>query len=124
MQRPSLPGVACIRACIHVHVVQSMRLLLPTTFTPLACAHAQPCFPPQIANVLKLLMSIFDAPNALIGLFEDTKIYIKDTEGAFTQGDFPWRRSFCAWTMASPSDQVMIIEDATQDARWEIRESG
>jgi hypothetical protein len=33
------------------------------------------------------------------------------------EGDFEWRYSFCAWTMASEHHQVMVVNDATQDAR-------
>jgi hypothetical protein len=32
-------------------------------------------------------------------------------------GDFPWRWSFCGWTMASEQHSVMVINDALQDAR-------
>lgn len=37
--------------------------------------------------------------------------------GAFKKGDFPWRWSFCGWTMASKNDQIMVIPDATKDPR-------
>ena len=35
----------------------------------------------------------------------------------FQKGDFPWRWSFCAWSLAPPSPETLVIEDATQDAR-------
>lgn len=38
---------------------------------------------------------------------------------ALTQeGDFPWRYSMCAWTMASEQAQIMVVNDDLQDARW------
>jgi GAF domain-containing protein len=32
-------------------------------------------------------------------------------------GDFPWRKSFCAWTLASEQAQPLIVPDATADPR-------
>lgn len=34
------------------------------------------------------------------------------------EGDFPWRWSFCGWTMASEQHSVMVINDAHLDARY------
>ncbi|KXZ51728.1 hypothetical protein GPECTOR_11g175 [Gonium pectorale] len=73
---------------------------------------------PEIASILKLVQSIFEAPAALVALFDDRRIFIRDAEGAFQRGDFPWRWSFCGWTMASKNDQIMVIPDATKDARF------
>ncbi|KAG2501254.1 hypothetical protein HYH03_001061 [Edaphochlamys debaryana] len=73
---------------------------------------------PEIASILKLVQSIFEAPAALVALFDDRRIFIRDAEGAFKRGDFPWRWSFCGWTMASKNDQIMVIPDATKDARF------
>ncbi|PNH11410.1 Mitogen-activated protein kinase kinase kinase 13-A [Tetrabaena socialis] len=73
---------------------------------------------PEIASILKLVQSIFEAPAALVALFGDRRIFIRDAEGAFKRGDFPWRWSFCGWTMASKNDQTMVIPDATKDARF------
>lgn len=72
---------------------------------------------PEIASILKLVQSIFEAPAALVALFDDRRIFIRDAEGAFKRGDFPWRWSFCGWTMASRNDQIMVIPDALKDAR-------
>ncbi|GLC34060.1 hypothetical protein PLESTB_000832900 [Pleodorina starrii] len=73
---------------------------------------------PEIASILKLVQSIFEAPAALVALFDDRRIFVRDAEGAFKRGDFPWRWSFCGWTMASKNDQIMVIPDATKDARF------
>ena len=35
----------------------------------------------------------------------------------FQQGDFPWRLSFCAWSLAPPGPETLIVEDALLDAR-------
>lgn len=33
------------------------------------------------------------------------------------EGDFPWRHSFCAWTMSCEHPTVMVVNDAQQDSR-------
>ncbi|MEW5300051.1 MAG: hypothetical protein WDW36_003011 [Sanguina aurantia] len=73
---------------------------------------------PEVACILKLVASIFDAPAVLVALFDDKRIFVRDTEGNFERGDFPWRWSFCAWTLASQADSIMVIEDAQKDARF------
>lgn len=72
---------------------------------------------PELNTILKLVAAIFQAPATLVALFDDKRIFIRDSEGAFQRGDFPWRWSFCGWTMASKNDQIMVIPDASKDAR-------
>ncbi len=36
---------------------------------------------PEIASILKLVQSIFEAPAALVALFDDRRIFIRDSEG-------------------------------------------
>ena len=71
----------------------------------------------ELENILNLVCNIFNTKNALIALFGDRRIFILDSVGAFQPGDFPWRNSFCGWTMASEQAQVMVVNDATADAR-------
>mmetsp|Transcript_23522 Transcript_23522/g.51619 ORF Transcript_23522/g.51619 Transcript_23522/m.51619 type:complete len:903 (+) Transcript_23522:219-2927(+) len=73
---------------------------------------------PELESILRLVQSIFKSPSALVALFGDKRIFIKDAQGAFGRGDFPWRWSFCGWTMASDTHQIMVIPDATKDARF------
>jgi len=73
---------------------------------------------PEVDNILKLVTSIFQCPAALCALFDDKRIFIRNSTGGFARGDFPWRWSFCGWTMASQQDQIMVIPDATKDARF------
>ncbi|WIA44433.1 hypothetical protein OEZ86_007193 [Tetradesmus obliquus] len=72
----------------------------------------------ELENILSLVCSIFGVGNALIALFGDRRIYILNTIGGFKAGDFPWRWSFCGWTMASEQHSVMVINDALEDARF------
>lgn len=71
----------------------------------------------ELDNILQLVCRIFNTENALIALFGDRRIYIRNTQGGFEKGDFPWRYSFCGWTMASEQAQIMVVNDAGQDAR-------
>ncbi len=40
----------------------------------------------QIVSILQLITSIFDAPTALVGLFQETKVFIKDATGRWGDG--------------------------------------
>eukprot|EP00201_Polytomella_parva_P017206 CAMPEP_0175061330 /NCGR_PEP_ID=MMETSP0052_2-20121109/13522_1 /TAXON_ID=51329 ORGANISM="Polytomella parva, Strain SAG 63-3" /NCGR_SAMPLE_ID=MMETSP0052_2 /ASSEMBLY_ACC=CAM_ASM_000194 /LENGTH=575 /DNA_ID=CAMNT_0016327167 /DNA_START=98 /DNA_END=1822 /DNA_ORIENTATION=- len=73
---------------------------------------------PELTSILKLVSSIFNAPACLVALFGDKRIFVRDATGVFQRGDFPWRYSFCGWTMSSKNDQIMVIPDATRDARF------
>ena len=47
------------------------------------------------------------------------RVFIRDAAGrTFTPGEFPWRCSFCGWSLASPTPQALIVPDATKDARF------
>ncbi|KAL6763903.1 mixed lineage protein kinase [Haematococcus lacustris] len=72
----------------------------------------------ELETILKLVRSIFQAPTALVALFSDRHIRVIQGGGLFDRGDVPWRQSFCAWTMASQQNQVMVINDAQKDARF------
>jgi len=53
-----------------------------------------------------LLLLVLQCPNTLVALFDDKRVFIREATGAFSRGDFPWRYSFCGWTMASSCSQV------------------
>lgn len=97
----------------RLETIRSLAALNPSLL------HSQVDAPPdpEVACILKLVASIFNAPAVLVALFEDKRIFVRDTEGNFERGDFPWRWSFCAWTLASQADSIMVIEDAHKDAR-------
>lgn len=59
---------------------------------------------------------VFKVEAALLALFDDQRIFIRNAQG-FQRGDFPWRWSFCAWCMATPNPEVLLVEDVDQDAR-------
>ncbi|WIA09457.1 hypothetical protein OEZ85_008858 [Tetradesmus obliquus] len=72
----------------------------------------------ELQSILQLLCSMFHTQNALISLFADRRIYLVNCTGVFQEGDFPWRHSFCAWTMSCEHPTVMVVNDAQQDSRF------
>ncbi len=60
---------------------------------------------------------VFHTENALVALLDEERVFIRHAGGAFQRGDFPWRWSFCGWSLASPCPQTLVIEDAQKDAR-------
>ena len=42
---------------------------------------------------------------------------IRNSVGGFAAGDFAWRNSICAWSLAHETAQPLVLEDAMNDAR-------
>ncbi len=61
-------------------------------------------------------LQVFRVEAALLALFDDNRIFLRNAKG-FQRGEFPWRWSFCAWCMATPQPEVLLVEDIDQDAR-------
>ncbi|KIZ03647.1 Mitogen-activated protein kinase kinase kinase [Monoraphidium neglectum] len=72
---------------------------------------------PELENILSLISGIFGTQAALIALFGDKRIWVMAGRN-FAVGDFPWRHSFCGWSMASETTTVMVVPDAHADARF------
>eukprot|EP00891_Asterochloris_glomerata_P004428 jgi/Astpho2/4428/Aster-00044 len=82
-----------------------------------ATTHVEGPPDPQIDHIVSLICTIFKTEAALVALVDDNRIFIKNAQG-FMKGDFPWRWSFCAWTLAPTHHQIMCIEDTHEDARF------
>ncbi|KAK9820570.1 hypothetical protein WJX72_011761 [[Myrmecia] bisecta] len=72
---------------------------------------------PEISHIVSLICNVFKTNAALVALVEDGRIYIRNSQG-FQRGDFPWRWSFCAWTLAPKHGQCLVVEDALEDSRF------
>lgn len=72
---------------------------------------------PQVEHMITLMCQVFSTSAALMALVDSDRIYIRNAQG-FQQGDFPWRLSFCAWSLAPPGPETLIVEDALLDARF------
>ncbi len=68
-------------------------------------------------HIIQLACTVFGTSNALVALLESDRIIIRNGSGMFAPGDFPWRYSFCGYTLSSPNNTTMVVEDALQDAR-------
>ena len=68
-------------------------------------------------NIIQLACTVFGTSNALVALLDSDRIIIRNASGMFVPGDFPWRYSFCGYTLSSPNQATMVVEDALQDAR-------
>lgn len=65
---------------------------------------------------MQLMCTVFKTESALVALVGDESIYIHDAIN-FKTGDFAWRQSFCAHSLTPPNHQVMVVENAKEDAR-------
>ncbi len=66
---------------------------------------------------MQLACTVFGTANALVALLDSERVIIRSGCGMFAPGDFPWRYSFCGYTLSPASPTTMVIEDALQDAR-------
>ena len=72
---------------------------------------------PSAEQIVQLACMVFGTANALVALLDSERIIIRSGCGMFAPGDFPWRFSFCGYTLSPPNPTTMVIEDAHQDAR-------
>eukprot|EP00884_Botryococcus_braunii_P002388 jgi/Botrbrau1/1214/Bobra.0163s0022.1 len=73
---------------------------------------------PSIGPIVELMCKVFHTENALVAILEGERVFIREATGMFHRGDFPWRWSFCGWSLASHCHQDLIIQDAHNDARF------
>ncbi|KAK9827969.1 hypothetical protein WJX81_002964 [Elliptochloris bilobata] len=73
---------------------------------------------PEIEHIVQLACMVFGTENALVALLEGERIFIRNATGNFSAGDFPWRYSFCGYTLVPKNPTAMVIEDALEDARF------
>jgi len=68
-------------------------------------------------DITKLCCMIFKVPIALVSLVDKERQWFKSVQGLAT--NFTDRKSsFCAWTLLPEHPEVLVVEDATQDARF------
>lgn len=68
-------------------------------------------------HIVQLACTVFGTANALVALLDSERIIIRNGSGMFAPGDFPWRYSFCGYTLTPQNPTTMVIEDAHKDAR-------
>lgn len=68
-------------------------------------------------HIVQLACTVFGTANALVALLDSERIIIRNGSGMFAPGDFPWRYSFCGYTLTPANPTTMVIEDAHKDAR-------
>ncbi|GFR40361.1 hypothetical protein Agub_g908 [Astrephomene gubernaculifera] len=68
--------------------------------------------------ILGNVMSMFRANTAMLVFFEDSRIVIRNAKGLIGPGEFPYRWSFCAYTLTKQRPQTLLIPDATKDVRF------
>ncbi|CAL8470312.1 g9854 [Coccomyxa elongata] len=86
------------------------------TIRSLNCSDGPP--DPQLEHIVQLACTVFGTANALVALLDSERIIIRNGSGMFAPGDFPWRYSFCGYTLTPANPTTMVIEDAHKDARF------
>lgn len=69
-------------------------------------------------SVTSLLCAVFNVPIALVSLVDAERQWFKAVEGLGACMQTGRRESFCAWTLLPDSPEVLVVEDALEDARF------
>ncbi len=102
-------------SCWHPCPVVPLTFTAATQRSNLLFSRRRRC-PLQVEHILTLVARIFRVQCVLVCLCAHERVYIRNARG-FAAGDFPWRWGFCGWGIATPNPEVLVIEDAREDAR-------
>ena len=72
---------------------------------------------PRFDRLTQLAASLFDVPTALISLIDTDRQWFKSRFG-MDQCETPRENAFCNVAIRLPPSSVMVVEDATKDARF------
>lgn len=67
-------------------------------------------------DITRLLCTIFKVPIAIVSLVEKERQWFKSIMG-LPVSETDRSSSFCAWTLLPAHPEVLVVEDATKDAR-------
>ncbi len=72
---------------------------------------------PRFETFIGLAQQIYDVPIALVSLVDAERQWFKAAAGVGNVCETSRGASFCAWAILAP-DQVMVVEDTAEDARF------
>lgn len=67
-------------------------------------------------DITRLLCTIFKVPIAIVSLVDKERQWFKSIMG-LPVSETDRQSSFCAWTLLPAHPEVLVVEDATKDAR-------
>lgn len=65
-------------------------------------------------------MAVFSAQTAVLSLMDADRVFVVAARGPFAQGgaSSPWQWNFCGQSLLSVEPEVLVVHDATTDARY------
>ena len=74
---------------------------------------------PKFEDITRLMCTIFNVPIAAVTLIDRERVFFKSLLGMEYANNQMDREEacFCSWTVAQKGNEVLVVEDATQDAR-------
>ena len=84
---------------------------------PFSLFFARPFFPLFLSHSPQLC-TIFDVPIAIVSLVDRERQWFKSAQGLGDVKETDRRDSFCAWTLLPVHPEVLVVPDATRDARF------
>ncbi len=76
---------------------------------------------PKFEDITKLVCTVFNVPIAAVTLVDKERLFFKSLQGLeYANNEMDRNEAcFCSWTIAQKGNEVLVVEDASQDARYQ-----
>ncbi len=76
---------------------------------------------PKFEDITRLVCTVFNVPIAAVTLVDKERLFFKSLQGLeYANNEMDRNEAcFCSWTIAQKGNEVLVVEDASQDARCE-----
>ena len=75
---------------------------------------------PKFEDITRLVCTIFHVPISAVTLVDRERVFFKSLQGLEYENNQMDREQacFCSWAIAQKGNEVLVVEDASQDARY------
>jgi len=76
---------------------------------------------PKFEDITRLVCTVFNVPIAAVTLVDKERLFFKSLQGLeYANNEMDRNEAcFCSWTIAQKGNEVLVVEDASQDARYQ-----
>ena len=76
---------------------------------------------PKFEDITRLVCTVFKVPIAAVTLVDRERLFFKSLQGLeYVNNEMDRNEAcFCSWAIAQKDNEVLVVEDASQDARYQ-----
>lgn len=76
---------------------------------------------PKFEDITRLVCTVFKVPIAAVTLVDEERLFFKSLQGLeYANNEMDRNEAcFCSWAIAQKGNEVLVVEDASQDARYQ-----